>query len=77
MNNNLLYRAALTHFESQKASALAILQIYFNTSVGVSEHSNHVEEVSRHVQQLSEAEDAIQTLRKLANVESENQTNSL
>lgn len=77
MNNNLLYRAALTHFESQKANALATLQIYFNTSVGISEHSDHVQEISKHVQQLSEAEDAIQTLLRLANTESDNQTNSL
>lgn len=65
MNNNLLYKASLAYFEAQKLEALATLQIYFNTSVGISEHSAHVQEVASWTKKLSEAEEAITTLRRL------------
>ena len=65
MNNNLLYKAALAYFEAQKLESLATLQIYFNTSVGISEHSAHVQEVAAWTKKLAEAEEAITTLKRL------------
>lgn len=65
MNNNLLYKASLAYFEAQKLEALATLQIYFNTSVGISEHSAHLEEIRNWTKKLSEAEECITTLRRL------------
>ena len=65
MNNNLLYKASLAFFEAQKLEALATLQIYFNTSVGISERSAHVQEIVLWTKKLSEAEKAITTLKRL------------
>ena len=37
---NKLLKAAIKHYESQKSEAEATLDIYFNNSVGIGEHSN-------------------------------------
>lgn len=66
MNNNLLYKAALAHFEAKKLEALATLQIYFNTPVGISEHSAHVQEVAEWTKKLAEAQEAIETLTSIS-----------
>ena len=37
---NKLLRAALSQYEAQRDEALAVLEVYFNNSVGIGEHSN-------------------------------------
>ena len=66
MNNNLYYRAALSHFEAKADEARAVLNTYFNNSVGIGEHSDLVGEVVTWTKVLSEAEESIETLRKLS-----------
>ena len=59
---NKLLRAALSHHEAQRDEALAVLDIYFNKSVGIADHSNLLTEVLTWTQKLTEAEENISTL---------------
>lgn len=67
MNDNLYYKAALTHFEAKADEAKAVLNTYFNNSVGIGEHSNLLDEIVTWTKCLAEAEEAIDTLIKLNN----------
>lgn len=69
--NNLLYTATVSYYEAKKAEALAMLQIYFNNSVGISEHSDHLQECLKWVEELSKAEDYLATLQRLLPKENE------
>ena len=59
---NKLLRAALSHHEAQRDEALAVLDVYFNKSVGIADHSNILSEVLTWTQKLTEAEENISTL---------------
>lgn len=59
---NKLLRAALSHQEAQRDEALAVLDVYFNKSVGIADHSNLLSEVLAWTQKLTEAEENISTL---------------
>ena len=68
---NKLLKAALSHHEAQRDEALAVLDIYFNKSVGIGEHSNLLKEILEWTQKLTEAEENISTLKThLVNKES-------
>lgn len=60
---NKLLKAALSQYEAQRDEALAVLEVYFNNSVGIGEHSNLLKEISEWTQKLSEAEENISTLK--------------
>jgi|TARA_R110000751_G_scaffold299545_1_gene410714 hypothetical protein len=60
---NKLLKAALSHHEAQRDEALAVLDIYFNKSVGIGEHSNLLKEILEWTQKLTEAEENISTLK--------------
>ena len=62
---NKLLKAALDKYESQKSEAEATLDIYFNNSVGIGEHSNLLNEVKEWTSKLSEADENLRTLKKL------------
>ena len=59
---NKLLKAALSHHEAQRDEALAVLDVYFNKSVGIADHSNLLSEVLTWTQKLTEAEENISTL---------------
>jgi hypothetical protein len=61
--NNLL-RAALSHYQAQKDEAIAVLEIYFESSVGIGEHSNLLKEITEWTEKLTDAEENIETLKK-------------
>ena len=61
---NKLLKAALSQYEAQRDEALAVLEIYFNNSVGVGEHSNLLSEITEWTQKLTEAEENIETLKR-------------
>ena len=65
MKENLYYRAAMAHFTAQAEEAKAVLDTYFNNSVGIGEHSNLLNEVVTWTKALAEAEESIDTLKKL------------
>lgn len=66
MNENLYYRAALSHFMAKADEARAVLNTYFNNSVGIGEHSDLVGEVVTWTKALAEAEESIEVLRKMS-----------
>jgi methylaspartate ammonia-lyase len=61
----LLYEALESKYLAQIAEAKATLAIYFESSVGIGEHPQHLEEMDKFVAQLTEAEDKLQTLHSL------------
>ena len=61
---NKLLKASIDKYESQKSEALAHLDILFNKSVGIGEHTDILSEVNKWVESLSQAEDNLQTLNK-------------
>jgi len=61
--NSLLYNALVAKYESDKATALATLEIYFKNSVGIGEHPQQVEEMDEMVDLLAAAEDKIAALK--------------
>jgi hypothetical protein len=61
---NKLLKAALSQYEAQRDEALAVLEIYFNNSVGIGEHSNLLSEITEWTQKLTEAEENIETLKR-------------
>ena len=61
---NKLLKASIDKYESQKSEALAHLDILFNKSVGIGEHTDILSEVNKWVESLSQAEENIKTLNK-------------
>ena len=61
---NKLLKASIDKYESQKSEALAHLDILFNKSVGIGEHTDILAEVNKWVESLSQAEENIKTLNK-------------
>ena len=67
MTNKLLYRALEAKYEAQIAEAEATLAIYFQNSVGIGEHPQHLEEMDKFVAQMAEAKDKLDTLKHIIN----------
>ena len=63
--STLLQDALELKYLAQIAEAKATLSIYFESSVGIGEHPQHLEEMDKFVAQLAEAEDKLQTLHSL------------
>lgn len=59
-----LYDAQLAKLEAEVAEATAILNIYFNKSVGIGEHPDLLTEVDKYVDKLAAAEDKIESLKR-------------
>ena len=66
--NNLL-KAALSYYTAQKDEAVAVLEVYFDNPVGISDHSNLLKEVVDWTQKLTEAEENLQTHSRFTEVE--------
>lgn len=65
MDNKLLLIDALRkRYEAEIADAYASALIYFNASVGIGEHPQFVEELSKLVDKISSADENINTLNK-------------
>ena len=61
LQNNLC-RAAMAHYKAKIEEAKAHLEILFNFSVGIGEHTNLLDEVKRWTKELAEAEECLATL---------------
>lgn len=70
---NSFYNALLSHYRAKEAESLAVLQLYFNNSVGVGEHSGLLEDLKNWTQILTEARENIKTLESLFQQASEQQ----
>ena len=49
-------------YEAQIAEADATINIYLNNSVGIGEHPQHIEEVDKQLQKISEAQEKLDAL---------------
>ena len=61
---NLLFTAALRHYEAKEAEAKAILSVYFTNPVGIGEHPDILAEIKKYVEILDNAQGVIETLKK-------------
>ena len=61
LQNNLC-QAALSHYRAKVDEAKAHLEILFNFSVGIGEHTNLLDEVKKWTKELAEAEECLATL---------------
>jgi hypothetical protein len=59
-----LLRAALAHFDAQRQSALATLDIYLHKPTAIGNHPNLVSEIVTATKDLAEAEQALDTLER-------------
>ncbi len=60
---NKYYVAAISYWEAQRDEAIATLELYFNKSVGIGEHSNLLKEINGWTDKLSQAEENILNLK--------------
>jgi len=64
LNNNVIYDALKAQFEAKRQRALATLTIYLTNPVGIGEHPQHLEEMVKLAEELTESQDVIKTLEK-------------
>ena len=58
---------ALTYkYESEIAETEATLWIYFNNPVAIGEHPQHLEEMDKLVEKMTNAKDKLETLKEFA-----------
>ena len=62
--SNKYMTATVAHFEGKKLEAEAVLDTYFNNSVGIGEHSDLPAEIYKWVEKLATAEDALDALER-------------
>jgi hypothetical protein len=63
--STLLYEALELKYRAQIAEAKATLSIYFENSVGIGEHPQHLEEMDKLISQLADAQDKLEALNQL------------
>jgi hypothetical protein len=62
--NKLMYESLTRKYESEILEARATLMIYMNNSVGIGEHPQHLEEMDKFVEKLTNAQDKLTTLEE-------------
>ena len=72
---NKLLMAAIDSYQAQKTEALAHLDILFNDSVGIGEHTDLTAEVKKWTESLSQAEENIKSLKNHFNIHNNPQLN--
>ena len=63
---NKYFQATRAHFLSKKLEAEAVLDPYFNNSVGIGEHSELPSEIYKWVDRLASAQDSLLALERYA-----------
>ena len=61
---NKLLKASRDKYEAQKSEALAHLEILFNKSVGIGEHTDILTEIDKWINSLSQAEENLTTIER-------------
>ncbi len=57
-----LHTALVSKYEAERDEALATLEVYYNNPAGIGEHPQVVEEMSKQVEKLANAEDCLSQL---------------
>ena len=63
-SDNPLFKALLKKYEADIAAAYATLIIYFDSSVGIGEHPQFIEEIDKQLDLLASAEEKLTALNK-------------
>ena len=61
---NVLPDALRKRYEAQIAEADATIKIYFENSVGIGEHPQHIDEVDKLIEKIATAEEKLQVLKE-------------
>ena len=59
-----LLDALCARYEAQILEADATIQIYLKNSVGIGEHPQHIDEIDKQLQKISEAEEKLEALKR-------------
>ena len=59
-----LFKSLVTKYQSEIQSSRTSMLIYFNNSVGIGEHPQHVEEMDKLTEKLASAHDKLEALNK-------------
>ncbi len=59
-----LVRATLARFEADRQEAIAVIELYLNSPIGVAEHPNVVGEIVTAIGNLADAEEAIGAIER-------------
>jgi hypothetical protein len=59
-----MIEALTLKYESEQAEAEATLLIYFNNPVGIGEHPQHLEEMDKYIEKMTNAKDKLETLNE-------------
>ena len=59
-----MYNALKLKYQADYQEANATLLVYFNNSVGIGEHPQHLEEIDKLLENISNAEDKLESLNK-------------
>ncbi len=62
-----LLSAAKKHYEAKRDESIANLEVYFNKSVGIGEHSDLQEEIRKWTDELANATDGLEALEECFN----------
>ena len=61
--SNTMYHALLHQYNSELLSAKSSLLVYFNNSVGIGEHPQHLEEMDKLIDKMASAQDKLDILQ--------------
>ena len=62
-----MYESLIKKYESEIAEAEATLMVYMENPVGIGEHPQHLEEMDKFVEKLTNAQDKLETLKEFYN----------
>jgi|TARA_R100000988_G_scaffold77946_1_gene41854 hypothetical protein len=60
----VILEALEKRYEAQIAEADATIKIYFENSVGIGEHPQHIDEVDKLIEKIATAEEKLQVLKE-------------
>jgi|TARA_X000000950_G_scaffold245439_1_gene302302 hypothetical protein len=60
----VIIEALEKRYEAQIAEADATIKIYFENSVGIGEHPQHIDEVDKLIEKIATAEEKLQVLKE-------------
>ena len=60
----VLLEALTKRYEAQIAEADATIKIYFENSVGIGEHPQHIDEVDKLIEKISTAEEKLEVIKE-------------
>ncbi len=60
-----LYQSLVQKYESEIQESKTTLMIFFEQSVGIGDHSNHIEEMDEIVAKMSSSQDKLMMLKRI------------